>query len=284
MLLESAMLLEVLGVSLKITFLVAVLMVLIEWVQLRHEKGIEKFLTKSERNQIVGSSFLGALPGCIDAFLVVSLYSHRLVGFGALVAVMLATFGDEAFFVLTMAPQAALPLFGASIIFGIFGGFLAQRLSRNLPLEPKGCKIEIHKHEKNNGLLGKHFWKEHVWRHIIKKHLSRLFLWLFFSILVLQILTENLALESILPQNALLLMVLAAVVGLIPQSGPHIIFITLFSQGLIPFSVLLVSSLSQEGHGLLPLLSCSVRDAIILKAFKFVFALGVGLILLSVGL
>jgi len=73
-------------------------------------------------------------------------------------------------------------------------------------------------------------------------------------------------------------------VGLIPESGPHLIFVTLFAQGLVPFSVLLTSSMVQDGHGMLPMLSYSLKDSIKLKAFNFVIGLTVGLIFYMVGL
>jgi hypothetical protein len=276
-------LLEVFFESAKITLIVVLLMAFIELIHIRHEKKIDSFLSKSQKNQIFGSSMLGAFPGCIGTFFVVSLYSHGIVRFGALAAAMIATFGDEAFFVLAMVPQAAVPLFASCLIFGIIGGFLAQKILGRLSLEAPKCRIEVHKNEEKRGALGKHFWKEHIWEHIIKKHAIRLFLWLYFSLLAIRLMVGILPLESVLPQNAVLLIFAAAIIGLIPQSGPHLIFITLFSQGLVPFSVLLVSSISQEGHGLLPLLSFSVRDAVLVKAFKFVFALAVGLVLFCLG-
>ncbi|MCK5099665.1 MAG: hypothetical protein KAR45_16265, partial [Desulfobacteraceae bacterium] len=57
----------------------------------------------------------------------------------------------------------------------------------------------------------------------------------------------------------------------------------MFSQGLIPFSVLFTTSFIQDGHGMLPLLSYSVRDAILVKAFNLVFGLAVGGFLYLIG-
>jgi hypothetical protein len=70
---------------------------------------------------------------------------------------------------------------------------------------------------------------------------------------------------------------------LIPESGPHLIFVTLFAEGLIPFSVLLTSSIVQDGHGMLPLLSYSVKDSVIIKAFNFFFGIILGLIVFGFG-
>jgi hypothetical protein len=90
-------------------------------------------------------------------------------------------------------------------------------------------------------------------------------------------------LEEILPSSALLLLLVAVLVGIIPESGPHLVFVMLFAQGLIPFSVLMASSVVQDGHGLLPMLSHSVKNTFAIKLFNVVFGLLVGLVLLFMG-
>jgi len=266
--------------TLKIVGIVTVLMIVIEWLQIKFEDKIKNTLIRNPISQIVGSSLLGAIPGCIDAFLVVSLYSHGLVGFGALVAVMLSTAGDEAFVMLATTPKTALLIFAICAVFGIIGGYIIEKISSIINLKrAEPCPIEIHKEEYNI----KHFFKEHVYNHILKKHITKLFLWIFFTLVVIQLLIQYFDLKSILPKNKLLLIILAALIGIIPESGPHLLFLTLYSQGLIPFSVLLVSSLSQDGHGLLPLLSYSVKDTIKVQIFTTLFSLLVGLILVLIG-
>ena len=74
------------------------------------------------------------------------------------------------------------------------------------------------------------------------------------------------------------LMVFAALVGIIPESGPHLMFVILYSRGLIPLSVLIISTLSQDGHGLLPLLSHSIKDTMYVQLFTMLFSLAVGII------
>jgi hypothetical protein len=272
---------EILLETTKIVAIVALLMTAVEWFQIRFKGEIERFLTKSFKTQIIGSSLLGVLPGCIDAFLIVSLYSHGLVGFRALVAVMLSTAGDEAFVMLAMIPKTAILIFSICAAFGIIGGFMAEIIAGRLNLKrEKPCSIEVHGGKLNRG----HFFREHLYRHIFRTHIPRLFLWIFFTLLIIHFLMVRLDLARVLPQNKLLLILLAAVVGVIPESGPHLLFLTLYTRGLIPFSVLLVSSLSQDGHGLLPLLSYSLHDTIKVQIFTTLFALGVGLVLFLVGI
>jgi hypothetical protein len=72
----------------------------------------------------------------------------------------------------------------------------------------------------------------------------------------------------------------AAVIGIIPESGPHMVFVTMYAKGLIPFAVLLASSISQDGHGTLPLLAVSTRAFIWLKLINVVTALLIGTLFL----
>jgi len=272
---------EVLQETLKILLIVLALMIVTEYLELRFKDKIREKITRKPSNQYVISSFLGVVPGCVDAFFIVSLYVHGLVGFGALAAVMVATAGDEAFVMLAMMPRTALLIFAICLVLGIIAGFLADWVARKVKLKTcQPCEIEIHEEER---LDLKHFFRGHVYDHIIKKHMPRLFLWLFFTVLAINLLMFRFDLGAILPQNKLLLIFLAALVGIIPGSGPHLIFLLLFVEGLIPFSVLLVSSIVQDGHGLLPLLSYSVKDTFYVKAFNVAFGLIVGLILFCIG-
>jgi len=65
----------------KIICMVAVLLIVVEYLELRYKDGIREKLTGNALNQYLFASLLGAVPGCLDAFLVVSLYIHGMVGF-----------------------------------------------------------------------------------------------------------------------------------------------------------------------------------------------------------
>jgi len=73
-------------------------------------------------------------------------------------------------------------------------------------------------------------------------------------------------------------LLVACLVGLVPESGPHLVFLTLFTQGAVPFSVLLASSVVQDGHGMLPLLADSRLDFFRIKAINFVVGILLGLV------
>ena len=123
-----------------------------------------------------------------------------------------------------------------------------------------------------------HFLKEHLWEHIVKIHLLRIFLWTFGTLLALHFLTNYIDIQSWMTENMLIVLVIAVLVGIIPESGPHLIFVTLFVQGSIPFSILLASSIAQDGHGMLPLLAESKRGFFSVKLINIIFALITGII------
>ncbi|MEA3447140.1 MAG: putative manganese transporter [Bacteroidota bacterium] len=121
-----------------------------------------------------------------------------------------------------------------------------------------------------------HFLTQHLWDHIVKKHILRIFLWTFGTLLVVGILMHYVDVHTWLSDNMFLVLLIAIAVGIIPESGPHLVFVTLFAQGSIPFSILLASSIVQDGHGMLPLLAESPRSFLSVKIVNIIFALVIG--------
>ena len=124
--------------------------------------------------------------------------------------------------------------------------------------------------------VNEHFLEEHVWNHIFKKHFFRMFFWIFGTLLVLHFLFNYLDVKEWITNNVEWMMLIGALIGLAPQSGPHMIFVTMFAAGIVPFPVLLVSSVVQDGHAGLPLLAESPRAFIIVKAIKVLIGLAAG--------
>ena len=128
-----------------------------------------------------------------------------------------------------------------------------------------------------------HYLEDHIWQHIIKKHLWRVFLWTFFALLFITIGLSYWNIETFVEENMIWVFIICAIIGLIPESGPHMVFVMMFASGLVPFSILLTSSIVLDGHGMLPMFSYSMKDAILIKIFNLAFAIAVGLPLLLIG-
>ena len=351
--------------SVLITGLVVVMMMMIESLNIESKGMVFKGLKRTKFGQVVVASLLGSIPGCMGGFATVSLYTHRMFSFGALVAMMIASSGDEAFVMLAMIPEQALILFAVLFVLAIIvgvavdffhdrshsktcdrhdhsdcgvktdchDGYVVHTFPRsqdtdscddlrhcegeargNLP--PKrhygwkrmlmfaGLAVFIaalatghlghdhaahagheHGHEGHvhteacehhhvhdeisdtHGIVlfvllfaSDHFVDEHLWNHIVKKHLPTIFAWTFGVLLLLGIGLQYVDIDSWISDNTVLMILLAALIGIIPESGPHMIFVTLFAAGVVPFPVLLTSSISQDGHASIPLLAESRKS------------------------
>ena len=343
--------LDVLRNSFLITGLVITMMLMIEFINIHSGGRLFSKLLKHRFGQVVLGAGLGIIPGCVGGFAAVSMYSHKLLSFGALIAMMIATSGDEAFVMLAMIPKNALILCVVLFVVAVLVGWIVDLLTK------KGSKdtycdegFQLHDehhhgnpvHEKSTlrnlrhasaerialllgvvifiialafGLLehdheheheavetashlnifdeywinlffallslfvvwfiataNEHVIKEHLWDHVIRKHFLPIFLWTFGALLVIELGLHYLNMESWINSNIPWMILLAVLVGIIPESGPHLLFVTLFASGMVPFSVLLASSISQDGHASLPLLAESKRSFVKAKLINALVA------------
>ena len=354
--------LDVLRNSVLITGLVMIMMLMIEYVNI-HSHG--KWFTRLRQNrfgQVVLGAGLGIIPGCMGGFAAVSMYSHKLLSFGALIAMMIASSGDEAFIMLAMIPKEALLLMGFLFAVAVLAGWLVDRFSKPRSHRHEGCEDGYQIHDEDEkaenddkptlrnlkhasaerialllgvilfivalafGMLehehehedvvetvhhhlnifdeywlnlvfavvslfvvwfiataGEHVIKEHLWEHIIRKHFLSIFLWTFGALLVIQIGLHYFDIEIHISKNIPWMILLAVLVGIIPESGPHLLFVTLFATGVVPFSVLLASSISQDGHASLPLLAESKRSFLKAKIVNALVAAFCGYLCYFVG-
>ena len=339
--------------ALMISFFVFVMMLLVDFIDTVSNKRMSEIIKGGKWRQYTLASFFGSIPGCLGAFMNVSLYVRGVIGFGAIVGGMIATSGDEAFVMLSQFPGTAMILFGLLFICGIVFARISDGIVDILGITPcascldaqcEECESEIENNVKisdifqhsnffNNlklisftrfllfvliisfailvasGNLGpdhwgweritfislslltlyitavvsEHYLHSHIWDHILKKHIMRVFLWSFAALLFVHWGLSAWNLDLFVKQNMWLVLVIGALISIIPESGPHLIFVMMFAQGLIPFSVLFTSSFVQDGHGMLPMLSYSIKDALLIKVFNLIFGLAVGGFLYSIG-
>jgi hypothetical protein len=218
----------------------------------------------------------------VGGFTNVSLYIHGMISFGALVGSMAAASGDEAFIMLAMFPKTALILFALLFVLGIIIAWVTDKVVKKAKIKTCQDCSESVVHSNEKGI--KHYFKEHVWHHIIRRHLWKTVLWTFGALMVVEFGMHYWHLDAISLHYTLVLLLLGAVIGLIPESGPHLLFVTMFANGLIPFSVLFTSSFVQDGHSMLPMLSYSLKDSLLIKMFNLAFGLSIGLLLFAFGI
>lgn len=350
----SHLIADILRNSILVTGLVTIMMMLIESVDLESKGRFFEGLRKTRAGQVTVAALLGLVPGCIGGFAAVSLYSRRLLSFGALVAMMIASCGDEAFMLLAMVPGKALWIFLFLLVIAITCGIIIDLLGNRFRLFRRSdgpdrkpdmrCGCRTHGHE---GHDGRHFgWKriamiagtmcfiaallsgvldhehhtgedactgtlagmnlldetwmyvlfsvlciilvivlikgqdslieEHLWNHVIRRHLPSIFLWTTGVLAIIGILLSYIDISGWISQNTPLMILLAAAIGIIPESGPHMIFVTLYAGGIVPLPVLLASCISQDGHSSLPLLAEDKKSFAVAKLLNCIIALIAG--------
>jgi len=109
-----------------------------------------------------------------------------------------------------------------------------------------------------------HFLEDHLWSHVLRRHARPILLWTLGALAVAGWIADRLP-EEFAGGGSWSLLAAACLVGLIPESGPHMIFVTLHAKGAIPLSILFANSVVQDGHGMLPLLGESRRAFVVVK-------------------
>ena len=130
-----------------ITAFVSVMMLVIEYVNVLTQGQWQARLGQRRWGQYVLAAFLGATPGCLGAFAVVAMYSHRSLSLGAVVAAMIATSGDESFVMFAMIPKTALILTGVLFVVGLLSGALTDKLLGRRLTAGLSCESDFAVHE-----------------------------------------------------------------------------------------------------------------------------------------
>lgn len=387
--------------TLIITTLVLGMMMVIEFINVRTGGLWSNKLQSKPWLQILFAIIMGIIPGCLGTYTVVSLYVHRVLNFPALMAALISTTGDEAFFMFSLFPEKALLINLILIVLSIIVAVILQLTMKSkfvglhkemsFPIhENESCshthhhkhsvksniknisfvrallitmslgvlimvlsgvidgshhlnllmggqteesvihslesqqvaespshqvdshsqchdhghshsQCHSHSHDHSHGgeadwiriilivlfvtiliiviVAEEHFLEEHLWQHVIKVHLPKIFLWTFGVILCLTIINNFVNIHEIIDSKPFIVLIVAILVGLIPQSGPHLIFLILFANGDLPLGIFLANCIVQDGHGALPLLAESRKAFFVSKGIKVVLAVLVGVII-----
>ena len=133
-----------------VTGFVFVMMLVIEYVNVLTSGAWGPGLARNRWGQYLLAAALGVVPGCLGAFAVVAMYSHRLLSLGAVVAAMIATAGDEQFVMLALVPRQAVLIFAACFALGIAVGALVDAAGGKRFAAGALCcdGLEIHERER----------------------------------------------------------------------------------------------------------------------------------------
>lgn len=104
---------------------------------------IAEYIKKNSKLEIPICAFLGIIPGCGGAIMVMSMYTRGIVSFSSVLATLISTMGDAAFILIASKPQAALIILPITLIMGIVTGYIS------LPFLDKIAPSIIPKKESN---------------------------------------------------------------------------------------------------------------------------------------
>ena len=110
---------------------------------------VKLFLSKTQKIHVPIAAFLGAIPGCGGAIIVVTQYIQGRISFGSLVAVLTATMGDAAFLILAIEPSTGLLIFIIGILVGSISGYFVDIFhGSNFMLPKSKINVEFEKIKK----------------------------------------------------------------------------------------------------------------------------------------
>ncbi|MDC2978163.1 putative manganese transporter [Pelagibacteraceae bacterium] len=120
---------------------------------------VKNFLSKTQKFHVGIAAFLGAIPGCGGAIIVVTQFIQGRISFGSLVAVLTATMGDAAFLILAIEPTTGLLIFGIGIIVGSISGYIIDFIHGiNFMQSETKIKVEFEKINKTFVSNFNFFW------------------------------------------------------------------------------------------------------------------------------
>lgn len=296
-----------------------------EWIEHKTGKKTQEFIRRAGFAGPVVGAVLGAVPQCGFSAAAAALYAGRVVTLGTLFAVFLAT-SDEMipiFLAQKVDPSTIFSILGFKIITGIIVGLvidLGIRLftSRSEKLRihelcaedncgcgedcltcmespdsvydhhddcTYGCTHEHHEHEHNHD--------KHVgWKGVFKSaaiHTGKVFIFVVIITLVLNILLETAGedlLASILGGDNVGSIILASLVGLIPNCSASVVIAQLYVKGVLGPAAMIAGLLVSAGIGLLVLCRANrdfTQNTFIIFAL-FIIGIAGGLVVMFTGI
>ena len=102
---------------------------------------LEHIFLKKPKLEVFLSSFLGALPGCGGAIIVLTQYSRGKASFGSVVAALTATMGDAAFLLIAKEPLIGLLIFFIGFVVGFISGVTVNLIHGKSFMKMNGCDV-----------------------------------------------------------------------------------------------------------------------------------------------
>lgn len=265
-----------------------------------HEKSkkFTNFLNKSKKAGPLVGAFLGCVPQCGFSSVMSDLYARRSITLGTLIAVFIAT-SDEAIPILIANPNFTVDLLimiGLKIAFAIAFGYLVD-ITLNL-FERKRIKKQLtqisehdleHTHDycmcNGHSDTKEHCHEENIFLDALHHSVS-IALYIFVATLLINIIVKYVGMEALTSWfggNVYIQILLAGLIGLIPNCAASVFLVELYINGGIAFSAMLAGLSVGAGVGIIILFTKNVGkhkiwQNIAILSMLYIFGVASGMI------
>lgn len=265
-----------------------------------HEKSkkFTNFLNKSKKAGPLVGAFLGCVPQCGFSSVMSDLYARRSITLGTLIAVFIAT-SDEAIPILIANPNFTVDLLimiGLKIAFAIAFGYLVD-ITLNL-FERKRIKKQLtqisehdleHTHDycmcNGHSDTKEHCHEENIFLDALHHSVS-IALYIFVATLLINIIVEYVGMDALtgwFGGNVYIQILLAGLIGLIPNCAASVFLVELYINGGIAFSAMFAGLSVGAGVGIIILFTKNVGkhkigQNIAILSMLYIFGVASGMI------
>ena len=281
---------------------------LVSYLSHDHNHKFSGFLSKHKKTSVLYASFLGCIPQCGFSSVIADLYSRQKVTLGTLVAVFVAT-SDEAIPLMIANPDSILSmllLIGVKLVLALVWGYsidfvvdLIKKARKKKKEEPQAENHEVHEHHEHHKIMHHIHECGHVHSDECEedchhkngccvdnifldafKHTFEIMLYLFIFTFIMELILQTYSIDIfriILTDNVYIQILIACVVGLIPNCASSVFLVELYMlEGVLSFPALVAGLSTGAGVGLFILISRNRKHP--LKSLGIValqFAIGV---------
>ena len=235
--------------SIKILPFLFVSYLIIEFIEHKSSKKIEKVLSTSGKYSKVAGSLLGIIPQCGFSAVAANLFSSRVITMGSLIAVFLAT-SDEAIPIILTYPQKSKDLililiikFVIAVVFGTLVDLIFKKAHTHITSE------EVHEHAHD---MCKNCDCEHGILKSSLYHTLNIFIFLVLISLGINIIIELIGIntfEKFILSGSILQPFITSIIGLIPNCASSVLLSKLFANGSISLGAVISGLSTGAGVG-----------------------------------
>ena len=226
---------------------------LIEYIEHKSSKKLEKILGKSGKFGTFVGAILGCVPQCGFSLTASNLYASRVISLGTLIAVFLST-SDEAIPVLLSNPQSGveiLKILATKVVIAIIVGLLVDFVINKFKTQSKEHEhlddVNEHIHEMCSHCDCEHGILKSTFKHTFETFVFLVAIIFLLNLAIFYIGEENLS--KVLMSGNIFQPFVAGLIGLIPNCASSVLLTELYISGNLSFASIIAGLSTGAGIG-----------------------------------